>query len=252
MDSPRAGGRYFIIGSAAALLQRTTQREKARLTSWLVERRTLGEDTPEVATKTLEDAKRRPSLSVHDRADRLLKSISLEINDVADMFIHHEHDDRNNPLHCRMAWSESVRPEEVTYLITYLESRAWIGDAYPDTNYRQITVGGYGLLSELDRTTADSLIAFVAMWFDESMGQVWDDAIKPGIEEAGYEAVRIDRKEHVNRIDDEIIAELRRTRFVVADFTHGADGARGGVYYEAGFAHGRGDSHFFLPEGCCR
>ena len=37
-----------------------------------------------------------------------------------------------------------------------------------------------------------------------------------------------------------IIAELRRARFVVADFTQGDDGARGGVYYEAGFAHGRG------------
>ena len=54
-----------------------------------------------------------------------------------------------------------------------------------------------------------------------------------------YEAVRIDRKEHVNKIDDEIIAELRRARFVVADFTHGDGGPRGGVYYEAGFAHGR-------------
>ena len=144
------------------------------------------------------------------------------------------------------AWSESVRPEEVTYLITYLESRAWIGgDGYPNTHYRQITVGGYSRLSELDRTRADSLRAFVAMWLDESMGQVWNDAIKPGIEKAGYEAVRIDRKEHVNKIDDEIIAELRRARFVVADFTHGADGARGGVYYEAGFAHGRGVTVIF-------
>ena len=86
------------------------------------------------------------------------------------------------------------------------------------------------------------------MWLDESMGQVWNDAIKPGIEKAGYEAVRIDRKEHVNKIDDEIIAELWRARFVVADFTHGADGARGGVYYEAGFAHGRGVTVIF-PAG---
>ena len=50
--------------------------------------------------------------------------------------------------------------------------------------------------------------------------------------------MRIDRKEHVNKIDDEIVAEIRRARFVVADFTHGDTGARGGVYYEAGFAHG--------------
>ena len=52
--------------------------------------------------------------------------------------------------------------------------------------------------------------------------------------------MRIDQKEHTNKIDDEIIAEIRRARFVVADFTHGGGGARGGVYYEAGFAHGLG------------
>jgi hypothetical protein len=39
-----------------------------------------------------------------------------------------------------------------------------------------------------------------------------------------------------NKIDDEIIAQIRRSRFIVADFT----GHRGGVYYEAGFAQGIG------------
>ena len=76
------------------------------------------------------------------------------------------------------------------------------------------------------------------MWFDKSMDDLWENGIKPGIEGAGYEAVRIDRKEHVNKIDDEIIAEIKRSRFVVSDFTHGKGGMRGGVYYEAGFAHG--------------
>lgn len=45
-------------------------------------------------------------------------------------------------------------------------------------------------------------------------------------------------KEHLNKIDDEIIAEIRRSKFLIADFTEGDTGARGGVYYEAGFAHG--------------
>lgn len=52
--------------------------------------------------------------------------------------------------------------------------------------------------------------------------------------------MRIDRSEHNNKIDDEIIAEIRRAQFVVADFSCGADGARGGVYFEAGFAAGLG------------
>ena len=131
----------------------------------------------------------------------------------------------------------------MTYLVAYLKSSAWIEHAYRGTSvssiYR-ITVEGYARLAELDLTATDSSKAFVAMWFDDSMDAVWENAIEPGIEDAGYEAVRIDRKEHLNKIDDEIIAELRRARFVVADFTQGGDGARGGVYYEAGFAHGCG------------
>ena len=76
------------------------------------------------------------------------------------------------------------------------------------------------------------------MWFDESMDEVWEEGFRPAIRDAGYEGVRIDRKEHLSKIDDEIIAEIRRARFLVADFTQGETGPRGGVYYEAGFAHG--------------
>ena len=42
--------------------------------------------------------------------------------------------------------------------------------------------------------------------------------------------------DHVNRIDDEIIAQIRRSKFLVADLT----GHRNGVYFEAGFMLGLG------------
>ena len=77
------------------------------------------------------------------------------------------------------------------------------------------------------------------MWFNESMKGVYEQAIEPAIREAGYKPMRIDRHDHINKIDDEIVAEIRRSRFVVADFTsQSGDQPRGGVYYEAGFAHG--------------
>ena len=76
------------------------------------------------------------------------------------------------------------------------------------------------------------------MWFDASMNTVYAEGIEPAIRDAGYLPFRIDRKEHVNKIDDEIIAEIRRSRFLIADFTQEGDKARGGAYYEAGFAHG--------------
>ena len=100
-----------------------------------------------------------------------------------------------------------------------------------------VTVDGYGRIAE-QVANIDSSQAFVAMWFDDSMNESFETGIKSAIEDAGYNPLRIDRKDHINKIDDEIIAELRRSRFVVADFTDGVGGARGGVYYEAGFAHG--------------
>ena len=103
----------------------------------------------------------------------------------------------------------------------------------------EITVLGYQRIAEMV-TNPDSAQAFVAMWFGDEMDRVYDRAVDPAIREAGYQPVRIDRKPDVNKIDDEIIAEIRRSRFIVADFTHGEDGARGGVYFEAGFAFGLG------------
>ena len=74
------------------------------------------------------------------------------------------------------------------------------------------------------------------------MHPAWLEAIGPGIGDAGYEPVRVDKVEHNNRIDDEIVAAIRACRFLVADFT----GQRGSVYYETGLAHGLGKQVIWL------
>ena len=149
--------------------------------------------------------------------------------------------------------SESANPDELMNLLDHLEERRYIRKIGLKTNPLGtclLTVEGYKKLEEIKKPNQDSTRVFVAMWFDPSMDEVWDKGIKPAIAEAGYEPVRIDQKEHMNKIDDEIIAEIRRSRLLVADFTHGKindkslhkkkRGARGGVYYEAGFAQGLG------------
>ena len=83
---------------------------------------------------------------------------------------------------------------------------------------------------------SNSSTGFVAMWFAPSMNVVWEQAFYPAIKRAGYSPLRIDKKEHNNKIDDEIMASIRGARFIIADFT----GERGGVYFEAGFANGLG------------
>ena len=136
-----------------------------------------------------------------------------------------------------MAWSESTDLNEVTFLRDYLDRQGWI-DGNSSYQYA-VTVDGHRRISDV-RENADATQAFVAMWFDEEMRAAYTYGIEPAIESAGYKPMRIDQKVDVVKIDDEIIAEIRRSRFLVADFTHGKDGARGGVYFEAGFALGLG------------
>lgn len=258
VDSPRAGGMYFIRIPVGNLLRSPDDdRIKARLTSIFIEQRRLGNRYPEISAEEIGHARNSRDKSIHRRADSLLQFIQSRTPDIGTK-IHYrsipnetEHEVKNMPIndipkeiliHWNMlAHSESLSSTEVQFLLDYLVDKLWIsrgkGSNFHGFNYN-LTVQGYERLAEIDYTTKDSSQAFVAMWFDKSMNEVWGNGFRSAIEDAGYKPVRIDKKEHVNKIDDEIIAEIKRSRFLVADFTQGTDGARGGVYYEAGFARG--------------
>jgi len=75
---------------------------------------------------------------------------------------------------------------------------------------------------------------YVAMSFEPSLEEVYENGIKPAIIEAGYDPIRIDKEEHNEKICDVIIAEIRSCKFLVADVTY----QRQNVYYEAGFSQG--------------
>jgi nucleoside 2-deoxyribosyltransferase len=102
------------------------------------------------------------------------------------------------------------------------------------------TARGWQELDRLNRPATDSSQAFVAMWFSNMTNDAYVKGIAPALVESGYKPMRIDKKEHNNKIDDEIVAEIRRSRFIVADFTCEPKNVRGGVYFEAGFAMGLG------------
>ena len=95
----------------------------------------------------------------------------------------------------------------------------WLDKEQNGTESYTITVPGYQHVAE-QLAKKDLSQCFVAMWFDDSMNQAYEEGIKKAVEECGYKLLRIDKKLDVNKIDDEIIAEIRRSRFVVADFTH--------------------------------
>jgi hypothetical protein len=124
-------------------------------------------------------------------------------------------------------------PGEVNFLLDGLINRGYVSGTVGGLH---LTLAGWERLEEIKRVGRSSNRAFVAMWFDKSTDELYDYAIKPAILDAKYDALRIDKHEHVNRIDDEIIGQVRRSRFMVADFT----GQRYGVYFEAGMMQGLG------------
>lgn len=144
------------------------------------------------------------------------------------------------PKWLALSWASDVAEFwylAMTYLGRELGYLTWEGFAEQgrDDAYEvAITPKGYAYLEGLRKTRPDSQIGFCAMWFDASVREVWIRGIEPAIRSAGYHAVRLDQHEHNEPIDDEIIAMIRRSRFVVADAT----GSSNGVYFEAGFAKG--------------
>ncbi|PHS27740.1 MAG: hypothetical protein COA85_04580 [Robiginitomaculum sp.] len=258
VNSSRAGGEYFISGSAHTLLATVTEQEKTLLTSWLVKQRRLGVSTPEITSYILDEVKKEKPSSVHERADNLLRYlnkkteligsvIELRRNLADQMYGNHGAGGYGETMAVLLAWTGSQKPTEVITLAEYCDEQNWItlnapeptspvGDA---TLYElMLKPAGYARLAELDGTNPDSTQGFIAMWFDPSMKKNQEEGFERAIENSGYRPLCINKKETINKIDDEIIAEIRRSRFVVADFTSEPDKPRGGVYYEAGFAQG--------------
>ncbi len=130
---------------------------------------------------------------------------------------------------------------EVDNMVKQLDELGYIeirpAETHDDDDRITIRAAGWHRIQELEAPGRDAKQAFVAMWFNPSQTTYFDNGFKPAIEEdKKVVAIRIDRKDHNNKIDDEIVAEIRRSRYLVADFT----GHRGGVYFEAGFALGLG------------
>ncbi|WP_018317311.1 hypothetical protein [Bradyrhizobium sp. WSM2793] len=122
---------------------------------------------------------------------------------------------------------------DVQALARLLHDNGWLEEGYTG-GIAQISPRGF--MHASDSRVSESVTGFIAMWFDKSMDVARDQGLDPAIRAAGYTPVIVSGVEHINKIDDEIVSQIRKSKFLVADFT----GHRGGVYFEAGFAMGLG------------
>jgi hypothetical protein len=247
IESPRAGGRYAISDSVAGYDAAFIAAMRQDLTDWIVRQHMGGEAEPLISSSVvaqLADIDRR--LSLKDRVDRFFTYLVRQRFDIGDQWYFSAPYGVEEIPQAQMllAWSGCDGNQIHPFL--HLLKEEGLVDLPVGSTFR-LTSDGYHRLEQYERGTVATRSAFVAMWFGAEMTEVYDTAIAPAIIRAGFEPIRIDRKEHNRKIDDEIMADIRRSRFVVADFTCGsylAEGGssrlepRGGVYYEAGFAMG--------------
>ncbi len=227
-------GYYEITRSAIVNLRNTdlSDRQRANISGWLNENEGF-----EINTYNLDDFLiKLSSPSFLEKADRLLEFIAHK-SECAGISILYD------PQF--LSRSYSANEFELEAIIEYLHETKRVhveGGSNIQEKEFKVASQGWIRLDELSKAGGKSTQGFVAMWFDESIRHLYDDAIAPAISDSGYKPHRVDLREHNEKIDDEIISQIRRSKFVVADFT----GHRGGVYYEAGFAKGLGLDVFWL------
>lgn len=144
----------------------------------------------------------------------------------------------NLKLHDVMPVTFAETEETSKFMMAELVKMGYIVTPAPDANLGKrpvtVTAAGIARMQELEAPEGReaSKQAFVAMWFDVTLDQLYREGIEPAIRDSGFDSLRVDAKQTNEKICDVIVAEIRRSKFLVADFT----GARGGVYFEAGFA----------------
>jgi hypothetical protein len=222
---PRCG--HYDYDRSTSWRKITSPDEMVRLSGWVREQNAAGvvpvRITPEISRRVAQ--MRTPGL--RERTSRALMKLA---RDRSDAWFIRDNVARDPEL---QGISFSLDEQGVDLLLRIL-----IEENSLRLNGGSCAVTAKGLLAAEALQTAGSNYAqgFVAMSFDESLRDAWINGFDPGIRAAGFRPLRLDDKDYVGGITDEIMSEIRRSRFVVADYT----GQRHNVYFEAGFALGLG------------
>jgi hypothetical protein len=217
-------GRFAITGQAFAVLKSEEKLPLSCMTR-IASETASGEGVRILSDNIAQLISTLPSFSPPEKLDNLLQLIGDKSKGIGQKTSFRA--DTDYPLLAPFEISE------VQFMLNELHHRGFIAS---DIHSSVVTMKGWERLEQIRHSGRSSTRCFVAMWFSPSMQSVYDNAIAIAITAAGYNPLRIDKHEHVNRVDDEIVGQIRRSRFMVADFT----GQRGGVYFEAGLMQGLG------------
>lgn len=221
---PRCGEFKVSVTAQSIIGQSLGKEKRAKLSGWVLEQNQSG-SLPMITSDNLTKIIARPLPSVAERATKLLLEAERGLNNLGDRF------NIGDPRFLAATYSSDQ--QDVLFLLNILNVQGF-AEAKIMGGECEILPHGYMQLDEMRSEVTTSSQGFIAMWFHDDLNEIYTKGFQAGVFEAGYDPIRIDRTEHVNRIDDEIIRQINASKFIVADFT----GHRGGVYFEAGYAMG--------------
>jgi nucleoside 2-deoxyribosyltransferase len=188
-------------------------------------------------TISIEDIVSSFPQNINDRVDNVLLNLVEFSNHATGKLFSLEERSSYGILYC-----DSYEKYSIEFMLNELYEQKYIEDQCGQNikklpNNIRLTSKAWNRIAELQKGNVDdSQNAFVAMSFDLALKPVYENAIRKAIYDAGYKPIRIDAEEYNDKICDEIIANIRKAKFVISDVTQ----QKNGVYFEAGFAMGLG------------
>ena len=139
---------------------------------------------------------------------------------------------------------------ELLFCLRYLTDKGWIEEDLSGKNktgkdssmsYRLTPAGWLALDTPAH---LDPPLAVISLLSGTDTEAPWTSGFSAGVTAVGYTAVRLENREHANKITDDLIVDLRRSTCVVADLT----GQSPLSFFAGGFAAGLGKPVFWTCE----
>ncbi len=181
-------------------------------------------------------------LYLNSRIKHIGQQVTFEHQEILSAFFIDRKEYEENPAYDCGSWKDRDEDDceyELKYMLDYLADCSYIKyvDGSDEEEWVEISLlpDGYARIDILQKNTAYGRNALVAMKFGDDTKPL-REAIRKGINNAGYVAIFIDEAQHNDFITPELLKHIKDSKFVVVDLTHQNNGA----YFEEGYAMGLG------------
>ena len=226
-------GRFYFLYSFEPDIANERKNDFYKVSSWIYEQNNEFNNVPEIDEEKFIAVLDMPAKKIKEKFDLLMNYLAKIPSK------------ETNIDHIKVAcWMKD--DEELGALLTKTIDMEYVNGVGVEKslagtyiifiNNAQLTFDGLAYVESLDEPNINSKQVFAAFYFSEEIKEIFDTQVRKAVEECGltYARVSSSTTAHDTTINDEIIAMIKSSRIVIADFTD----HRNSVYFEAGYALG--------------